>query len=275
MRENKVRTTWKSGGAVVNGWLAIPSPVSAEAMAHCGWDSITIDVQHGLIDYSDALPMLQALTTRDVTPMARVPWLDAGYIMKMLDAGCYGIICPMINNRDEAERLVGACKYPPIGYRSFAGARNTLFGGPDFTPDKANATVLAIAMIETKEALGKLDEIMSTPELDGIYVGPSDLGLALGREARLDQTDPVVVEQIDRILATARKHGVHAGIHCGTPAYAAQMIDKGFQLVTVASEMGIMQSAATAAVKAVRENVGKSGGKASQEQTSAGARPAY
>lgn len=271
MRENKVRTIWKSGGAVVNGWLAIPSSVSAEAMAHCGWDSLTIDVQHGLVDYSGAVPMLQAISTKDAVPMARVPWCEPGIIMKMLDAGCYGIICPMINNREEAQRLVGACKYPPIGYRSFAGARNFLYGGPDFTPDKANETVLAIAMIETGDALKNLEEILSTPGLDGIYIGPSDLGLALGRQARLDQTDPVVVEAIDSILAAAKKHGIAAGIHCGTPAYAAQMIDKGFQLVTIASEMGLMQNAATAAVKAVREGVGK----APREQTAAGARPAY
>ena len=270
MRENKVRTAWKSGGSVVNGWLAIPSSVSAEAMAHCGWDSITIDVQHGLVDYSDALPMLQAISTKDATPMARVPWLDAGYIMKMLDAGCYGIICPMINNRDEAERLVGACKYAPIGYRSFAGARNTIYGGPGFSPKAANETVLAIAMIETTEALENLDAIMSTPHLDGIYIGPSDLGLSMGREARIDQTDPVVVEAIDRIIAVAKKHGVAAGIHCGSPTYAAQMLDKGCQLVTIASEMALMQKAATEAVKTCRESVGKGG---TQQQS--GAKTAY
>lgn len=274
MRENNVKNIWKSGGSVVNGWLAIPSSASAEAMAHCGWDSITIDVQHGLVDYSDALPMLQAISTKDVTPMARVPWLDEGYIMKMLDAGCYGIICPMINNRAQAERLVASCKYAPIGYRSFAGARNMLYGGASFTPKLANERVLAIAMIETTEALENLDAIMSTPHLDGIYIGPSDLGLSMGREARIDQTDTVVVEAIDRIIAAARKHGVAAGIHCGAPAYAAQMINKGCQLVTIGSDMGIMQNAATAAVKTCREGIGQSA-KGPQEVTGTGARPAY
>lgn len=259
MRENKLKTLWQSGGAAVNGWLAMATSASAEAMAHCGWDSITIDIQHGLVDYSDALPMLQALSTKDATPMARVPWLDEGYIMKMLDAGCYGIICPMINNRAQAERFVASCKYAPIGYRSFAGARNTLYGGPGFNPKVANERVLAIAMIETTEALENLDAIMSTPHLDGIYIGPSDLGLSMGREARIDQTDPIVVEAIDRIIAAAKKHKVAPGIHCGSPAYAAQMIDKGCQLVTISSDMGILQNAATAAVKSCRESIGKAG----------------
>ncbi|MET4698897.1 4-hydroxy-2-oxoheptanedioate aldolase [Constrictibacter sp. MBR-5] len=273
MRENKVKTIWKSGGAVVNGWLAIPSSVSAEAMAHCGFDSLTIDVQHGLIDYSSALPMLQAISTREATPLARVPWLEPGIIMKMLDAGTYGIICPMINTRAEAEKLVGACKYAPIGYRSFAGARNSLYGGPGFSPKAANETVLAIAMIETVEAMQNLDAIMSTPGLDGIYVGPSDLGLSMGREAKLDQTDPVVVEALDRILASAKQHGVHAGLHCGSPAYAAQMIKKGFQLVSLSSEMGMMQAAATAAAKSVRHDAGLEAPK--EAAPLSGSRPAY
>ena len=100
MRENKVRTIWKSGNAVANGWLGIPSSVSAEIMAHAGFDSITIDLQHGLVDYSSALPMLQAISQTPVMPMARVPWNEPGIIMKLLDAGAYGIICPMINNRE-------------------------------------------------------------------------------------------------------------------------------------------------------------------------------
>src|SRR5690606_941426 len=117
-----------------------------------------------------------------------------------------------------------------------------------------------------------LDAIMSTPGLDGIYVGPSDLGLSMGREAKLDQTDPVVVEALDAILASAKKHGVHAGLHCGSTAYAAQMIKKGFQLVSLSSEMGIMQAAATAAAKSVREDAGIAAGAA---PAAGGSRPAY
>src|SRR3546814_18014633 len=142
--------------------------------------------------------------------------------MKRLDAGTYGIICPMINSREEAEKLVGACKYAPIGYRSFAGARNSLYGGPGFSPKAANETVLAIAMIETTEAMKNLDAIMSTPGLDGIYVGPSDLGLSMGREAKPDQTDPVVFAALDALLARAKKQDAHPALHVAAPAHPAQ-----------------------------------------------------
>src|SRR5690349_19310477 len=110
MRENNVRTIWHNGGAVINGWLAIPSPWSAEVMANVGWDSLTVDVQHGLIGYDTALPMLQAISTTSTIPLARVPWNEPASIMKLLDAGAYGIICPMVNTRAEAEAFVGACR---------------------------------------------------------------------------------------------------------------------------------------------------------------------
>ena len=108
----------KEGKSVINGWLQIPSTVSAEVMAHQGWDSLTIDMQHGLVDYTNALPMLQTISTTDVTPLARVNWNEPGQIMKILDAGCYGIICPMVSNRNEAEKFVKACMYPCLLYTS-------------------------------------------------------------------------------------------------------------------------------------------------------------
>jgi 4-hydroxy-2-oxoheptanedioate aldolase len=251
MRENRVRTIWAEGGAVINGWLAIPSGFSAETMAHQGWDSLTVDLQHGLVDYATALPMLQGISTTDTIPMARVPWLDPGIIMKLLDAGCYGIICPMVNSRADAEALVGACRYPPAGYRSFGPARAMLYAGADYA-QHANDTVVPFAMIETAEALENLDDILTTPGLDAIYIGPSDLGLALGCEAKLDQTEPKVVEAIDHILASAKRHGVTPGIHCLTAEYARDMIGKGFQLVTVGSDSRLMAAAAGAAIKTVR-----------------------
>ncbi len=243
MRENKVRTIWRRGGAVVNGWLAIPSGVSAETMAHQGWDSLTIDLQHGLVDYQTAVTMLQAISTTETMPMARVPWLEDGIIMKLLDAGAYGVICPMINSREEAEALVGACRYAPQGHRSFGPVRALLYAGPDY-PQHANDTVLAIAMIETAKALDRLDDIMSTPGLDGVYIGPSDLGLSLGFTPTLEPTEPRVIEAIEAILAAAKKHGVAAGIHCGTTATARRMIDLGFGLVTLLSDNRLMAAAA-------------------------------
>ena len=236
MRKNKIKEMMKAGKPVINGWLQIPSTVSAEVMAHQGWDSLTIDMQHGLVDYTNALPMLQTISTTDVTPLARVNWNEPGQIMKILDAGCYGIICPMVSNKEEAERFVQACMYPPHGYRSFGPVRGLIYGGSDYAKH-SNDEMLKLAMIETKESLEKLDEIMSTPGLDGIYVGPADLSLAIGEEPGFDRPEKSkAYSEILRILESAKKRNLLTGIHNGTPEYAQKMINKGFNLVTVGSD---------------------------------------
>ncbi|HWC02060.1 MAG TPA: aldolase/citrate lyase family protein [Methylomirabilota bacterium] len=199
MRENTVKSIWAKGGVVVNGWLAIPSSFSAEVMAHQGFDSLVVDMQHGVVDYQTAVTMLQAISTTGVIPFARVPWNDPAYIMKILDAGAYGIICPMINSRKEAEQLVRTCKYAPKGYRSFGPVRASIYAGADYA-QHANDTIVVMPMIETKEAVQNIDEILSTPGIDAIYVGPADLSLTLGCTPKLDQTEAPVVEALGKIL---------------------------------------------------------------------------
>jgi 4-hydroxy-2-oxoheptanedioate aldolase len=260
MRENRVRTLWQRGDAALCAWLSIPSSFSAEIVAHTGFDCVTIDLQHGLIDYQSAVPMLQAISTTLTTPLARVPWNDPGMIMKLLDAGCYGIICPMINNAAEAAAFAAACRYPPAGIRSYGPKRAMLYAGDDY-PDAANQTVLAIAMIETADGLANVDEIAALPGIDALYIGPADLSLALGRTQRVDQTDPVMVEALDAILAAARRHGKVAGLHTATPTYAAAMIAKGFQLVTVATDAGFLEAEARRVVAVARSSHDDSPGK--------------
>ena len=181
-RPNGVREAWQEGRAVINSWLGIPSSFSAEVMASMGWDSLVVDMQHGMIDYQMMVTMLQGISTTNVTPLVRVPWNDPAHIQKALDAGAYGIVCPMINNRAEAEKFVGSCRYAPLGYRSSGPIRASLYGGADYHA-KANDIVVAFGMIETQEALDNLDAILSTPGLDAIYVGPSDLSISLGYSA--------------------------------------------------------------------------------------------
>jgi len=239
MRENKVRQIWAEGGNVVNGWLGIPDSFSAEMMAHCPWDSLTVDMQHGMVDFQAAVPMLQAISSSDKTPLARVPWNDPAAIMKILDAGAFGVVCPMINDREEAERFVGACRYVPDGYRSFGPARGLLYGGSDYY-QHANDTVITLAMIETLPAMGNLDEIMTTPGLDAIYIGPSDLSISLGHPPSGDPTIAEVVDAIDTILAAAKRNNVVAGIHCADGAMVKRMADKGFQFCTISNEVRLM-----------------------------------
>ena len=252
MRVNKLKQMFKKGEPIVNGWLQIPSAFSAEVMAHQGWDSCTIDMQHGVIDYQNALNMLQAISTTEVTPLARVNWNEPGQIMKILDAGCYGIICPMVSNRKEAENFVQACLYPSKGYRSFGPVRGLLYGGSDYAKHSDNE-ILKLAMIETKEALEKLDEILDTPNLDGIYIGPADLSLSVGEEPGFDkQESTAAFKEITRILEAAKKRGLLAGIHNGTAEYAKKMIEKGFNLVTVGSDQRFMSSGAKTAIEKIK-----------------------
>jgi len=251
VRENTVKTIWKQGGAVVNGWCGIPSSIAAENMAQAGWDALTVDLQHGHVDYQTAVTMFQAISTTATIPLARVPWLDPGIIMKLLDAGSFGIICPMVNTRKECEALVAACRYPPLGYRSFGPVRATWYGGADYWKS-ANDTVITMAMIETKQALENLDDILTVPGLDSIYIGPNDLALSLGYMPSGVPTEPGVLDAIKTIVAGARRRGVYAGIHCGSTAMAKQMIEWGFQFVTLLADNAFLGAAAKEAVAEMR-----------------------
>ena len=234
----------KEGKPIINGWLQIPNSFTAEILANQGWDSLTLDMQHGIIDYSNAISMLQAISTTNTTPLARVNWNEPGQIMKILDAGAYGVICPMVSNKKEAENFVQACLYPPKGLRSYGPIRGLIYGGKDYA-QKANDEILKFAMIETKESLNNLDEIMETPGLDGIYIGPADLSLAIGEKPCFDKSenDPVYKE-IMNILKHAKKNKIFAGIQNGKAEYAKKMIKSGFNLVTIGSDQRYMTSAA-------------------------------
>ncbi|MBM3486553.1 MAG: 2,4-dihydroxyhept-2-ene-1,7-dioic acid aldolase [Alphaproteobacteria bacterium] len=242
MRTNRIRELWAAGKPVVNAWLQIPSGFSAEVMAHMGWDAVTVDMQHGVVDYQAAVQMFTAISTTAAVPMARVPWNDPAIIMKVLDGGAYGLICPLVNDRAEAERFVGACRYPPEGYRSSGPIRAALYGGPDYI-QHANTTIVTMAMIETREAIANLDAITATPGLDGIYIGPSDLSMTHGGSPGLDQTDPRIVALIEKALAAAKRNGIKAGIQTNNVTYAKRMVALGFDLVTIFSDTRLMVAA--------------------------------
>lgn len=250
-RPNGVREAWGQGRAVINSWLGIPSSFSAEVMASMGWDSLVVDMQHGMIDYQMMVTMLQGISTTNVTPLVRVPWNDPAHIQKALDAGAYGIVCPMINNRAEAEKFVGSCRYAPLGYRSSGPIRASLYGGADYHA-KANDIVVALGMIETQEALDNLDAILSTPGLDAIYVGPSDLSISLGYAPGGDKPDDWMMAALQKVLDGCKRHKVQPGIHCGAPSYAKKMIEMGFTFVTVGGDNRFMTLGGQAALQEMR-----------------------
>lgn len=251
MRPNRLRQIWQEGRTAVNGWLAIANPFSAEVMAHQGWDTLTIDMQHGVVDYAGMVGMLQAISTTETVPLVRVPWLEPGILMKTLDAGAYGVICPMVNSADDAAKLVAYTTYAPRGTRSFGPVRALLYAGQDY-PQHADSTVVRFAMIETAQALDNLDAILAVEGLDAVYIGPSDLSLALGCAPTFDEVEPPVAQAIDHILARAKAHGVRAAVHNGTPAYARARAAKGFDLVTVSSDARLMAAGAQQLLAAMR-----------------------
>jgi 4-hydroxy-2-oxoheptanedioate aldolase len=239
VRENRLRTLWQQNKTAVNGWLAIPNAFSAEVMANQGWDTLTVDMQHGVIDYAQMVGMLQAISTTPTVPIVRVPWLEPGIVMKSLDAGAYAIICPMINSREDAQRLVSYTHYAPRGSRSVGPVRASLYGGADYLA-KANDTIVVFAMIETKQALDHLDDILSVEGLDGVYIGPSDLSMVLGCRPVFDDVDPPVAQAIAHILARAKAHGLRAAVHNGVPEVAKARAAMGFDLVTLSSDARIL-----------------------------------
>jgi 4-hydroxy-2-oxoheptanedioate aldolase len=253
MRENRLRSIWKSGGAAVNGWLAIPSSFAAETMAHQGWDTLTVDLQHGVTDYASMVTMLQAISTTPTVPVVRVPWLEPGILMKTLDAGAYAVICPMVNTREDAQKLVAYTSYAPRGTRSYGPIRAFLYGGADY-PQHANDTVVRFAMIETAQALENLDAILSVEGLDAVYIGPSDLSLSLGCKPAFDDLEPKVAAAVEHILARAQAHNVVAGIHNGSPEAALARIAKGFRFVTIGSDARLLASGSQDILKKMRSS---------------------
>jgi 4-hydroxy-2-oxoheptanedioate aldolase len=248
MRANLVRTRLAAGERVVNAWLSIGSSYSAEGVGHSGVHSVTVDLQHGMFGFPEALHMLQAISATPAVPMVRVPALDPAQIMHLLDAGAYGVICPMISPPEEAAALVSACRYPPHGTRSFGPSRGLLYGGPDYVAH-ANETVMAIPMIETAEAVERIDEILAVPGIDMIYLGPNDMAFAIDGHVRHPR--PESERAMARVLARAKAHGVPVGIFCADAAEAAARLDQGYALVTPGNDFAHLTRSLSGAVRSL------------------------
>ena len=251
MRSNLIRDRWAKGEAVVSAWLSIGNSYTAEIAGHAGYDCVLVDLQHGMSDVLTMIGMLQAISSTPATPIVRVPSNDAALIMKCLDAGSFGIICPMINSAEEARAFVAATRYPPLGTRSFGPARGLLYGGADYF-EHADAAIVRLGMIETREGLAELDEICAVDGLDGIFVGPNDLGLTMGRGTLGDPTDPEVKDAILRCLASAKAQGKHAGLFCPSAAVAARRAAEGFDFVVPNSDANLLKAALAAEAKGSR-----------------------
>ena len=231
MRPNKLKQIWASGKASTDCWLMLPSAISAELLAHQGWDSLTIDQEHGQADHAGMVQILTAISTTEAVPLVRVKWNDPGDIMRALDSGAYGVICPMIETAQECGKFVGACRYAPAGYRSYGPRRAAIYAGDDYALH-ANDTVLAIAQIETLKGLENIDAIAAVPGLDMLFMGPNDMRLTMGMRPNTRVEEPEILAVCDRIVAAAKRAGIRSGMFCTNVEDANAMIAKGFDHVT-------------------------------------------
>lgn len=247
MRRNTVKDRFISGQPIINGWVSIPCGYAAEIIASQGFDAVTVDMQHGMMGFETAMTMLQAIGATSAMPMVRCSSMDGPQIMRLLDAGAYGVICPSVDTPELARAFVDCCRYPPSGTRSFGPARGLLYGGSDYF-DHANDHILALAMIESVEALEHLDAILDTPGLDGIYIGPNDLALSMGLRPGSEHQE-AVAKAIGDVLQATLTRKLLAGIFCGSATLARQRLEQGFHLVTPGNDANMLSSTCRARIE--------------------------
>lgn len=252
MAGNPLREAWAAGRTTFGLWSVMPGTIGAEILAEAGADYVCVDQQHGVIDYGSMVPMFQAIRGGGAAPITRVLSNDPFLIMKSLDAGSWAVIVPLVNSAEDAARAVSACRYPPRGIRSYGPVLAAgVIGSRD--PEDLGGEVLCFVMVETVEALERVDEIAATPGLDGIYIGPSDLALSLGLPPTLEIMEGEHVEAVRRIREACHEHGIAAGIHAPSGAWAKRHAEAGFDLVTVASDAPLLRGATSREMAAARE----------------------
>ena len=240
MRKNRLLEKFASKETMINSWISIPSSYGAEVIAHTGVDSVTVDMQHGMIGFTDLVHIFQAISTSPAMPLVRVPSSDSSMIMKVLDAGAYGVICPSVDTPQICRELISACRYPPLGIRSFGPTRGLTYGGSDYI-DHADNEIIILAMIESQQAIDNLDEILDTPGLTGIYIGPNDLAYSLGHKP--GSTNDKVEQAIVYILQQAKRRNLFTGIFCSGLDNSLHRKQQGFDLVTPGNDAGALRSA--------------------------------
>jgi len=258
MRTNGVSEIISSGGKAINAWVSLDSAYGAEVLSHAGYDSVTVDAQHGMFGRDTVQKILQAISTGPAIPMARPSSMNSAEIGWLLDAGAYGIIAPSIDSPELARSFVEACLYPPLGRRSYGPARGLLYGGPDY-PEAANQTIMPWAMIESASAVEHMEEIMSTPGLYGVYLGPNDLALDLGLKPG-GMIGVQVAAIAHTIIERAHAHGLAAGIFCANAEEAREWALAGFDLVTPGNDVSLLRTSASMRISTVRADLGSTVG---------------
>ncbi len=243
-----------AGQCALSAWVGVNEPAVAELLAREGYDTVTLDMQHGAIDIAGAMRGIGAVALAGKPAIVRIPVGEFSTASRVIDAGAAAVIAPMINNVADARRFADFMKFPPIGQRSWGPrAALTLSGyvGPAYL-HSANAITLAIAMIETREALDALDEILGTPGIDGVFVGPSDLSIALHRGAVVDPHGADVDAMLTKVVARAKAHGKFAAAFCFDGKRARELAGRGYALCSVSTDQLLLRAAARTELAAAR-----------------------
>jgi 4-hydroxy-2-oxoheptanedioate aldolase len=244
----------RNGAPAFAAWCGIPEPQVVELLVREGFDCAVLDMQHGSYDVASATSAITSVVGAGKPAIVRIAVGDFATASRMLDVGAAGIIAPMVNSVADARALAAFTKLPPMGERSWGPARALAFTGLSMGDylKQANGFSLTIAMIETRAAMNVLDEILAVPGIDGVFVGPSDLSIALTNGATIDQLHPEVDKALDHIAARAKAHGKLASAFCGDGKRAAEVAKKGFQLCSIGTDGLLVRAGAKAALEAVR-----------------------
>jgi 4-hydroxy-2-oxoheptanedioate aldolase len=244
-----------AGETVYTGWCALPAPIVAESIAREGFNTVTIDQQHGLWDTAATTAGIGSIRAAGAAPVVRIPLGAFAVASRALDFGAEGIIAPMINTVADAKAFVGAAKFPPLGERSWGPTRAMTLAGladPIQYLAQANAATVTIAMIETKTAMANLDAIAAVAGIDVLFVGPSDLSIGLSDGKELDPHSATVEAALDKIVAACRKAGKIAGLYCANAERAAACAKRGIRFLAVGSDLGFLRAGAAAQLKTLK-----------------------
>ncbi len=251
MTQDIFRQHLEAGTTGLLAWSTLGSPFFIEVAGSAGWDAVLIDQQHGSGGHQELASCLLAARAADLPALVRVSAGSTGRIERALDEGAQGVMMPMVNGTDDARALVNAVKYPPIGKRSWGPYRAEFLVEGDYQSSANNWTV-SCAQIETKEALDNLDEILGVDGLDMVLVGPNDLCVSLTNGSQRDVRHTLVLEALDLVLAKCRQYGKIAGVFANDVEYARPLIEKGWNIVAVGTESGLLKSALATTMNSLR-----------------------
>ena len=244
-----LRADWEAGKATFGAWCSIPSAATIEVLCVPGIRYVCLDQQHGFFDDLTLVDGFRAIERCGAVPLTRVPMNFTWMIGKALDAGAHGVIVPMVEDAEDAAAAVAACRYPPRGTRSYGPTRAQLFDKPATAQEFEN--VLCFVMVETRRGLTNVRKIAGTPGVDGIYIGPSDLALALGQASPAGPELPLLHEPIEQIAAACRHYNIIAGIHCSDGASAGRFAGRGFKFITCFKDTSLIANAALREVESL------------------------